>query len=72
MKWDSRVLSSFWNFGNQADLMLQRIYHSSLIVDDKHLYIFGGLVQGENNEDKPTNTTLRYSLGKQAKKTLII
>lgn len=58
MKWDSRVLGSFWNVS--AGTELSRLYHTSVIVG-QDMYVYGGLIN-KNNEE-PTNSFIQYHLG---------
>ncbi|KAL9645396.1 hypothetical protein ABK040_002595 [Willaertia magna] len=58
MRWDSRVLGSFFS-NSYDDNQLQRYYHTSTIID-KQIFIYGGVVKGEG--DPVTNSFVVYDL----------
>ncbi|KAL0483271.1 leucine-zipper-like transcriptional regulator [Acrasis kona] len=68
MIWTSRVLCSFWDANNKAQVgLLERYNHTSAIHQDKFMYLYGGLViehGGENSATSATTTNsfLRYNL----------
>lgn len=59
MKWDSRVLGSFWDVSATEEL--KRLFHTSNIVDDT-VYIFGGLVVENGEKEIVTDSFITYNL----------
>jgi hypothetical protein len=65
MRWNSRVLCSFWDANNNTQQLLQRYHHASVIYQDKFMFLYGGLVNEHSNSAtnvKTTNSFLKYSL----------
>jgi hypothetical protein len=57
MRWNSRVLCSFWDANNSQQL-LQRYHHTCVIYENKHMFLYGGIVA----DNKNTNSFIKYNL----------
>jgi N-acetylneuraminic acid mutarotase len=72
MRWDCRILGSFWDSGQSDAQLLQRYHHTTAVHNRINMYIFGGMGQQQQQEDnnnnnnnkqwQPTNEFLEYNL----------
>lgn len=58
MIWVARLLGSFWKSCN--DNQLQRFFHSSVIINKQHMYIYGGIDKADGHH--VTNSFVVYNL----------
>lgn len=59
MKWDSRVLGSFWDISATEEL--KRLFHTTNIIDDT-VFIFGGLMIDYGEKETVTDSFITYNL----------
>jgi N-acetylneuraminic acid mutarotase len=65
MRWNSRVLCSFWDANNNAQQLLQRYHHTCVIYENKYMFLYGGLVNEHSSSATSVTTTnsfIKYNL----------